>query len=91
MIAWNTVYMVAANDRLRIDGQPVEESDLGHLSPCRYERINRLPVPAGAGLRASVGFCPFAGKAKPPDLLSHDPKFTLCVRSKQHYTNGGRG
>jgi hypothetical protein len=40
VIAWNTVYMAAALDRLRIDGHPVQESDLSHLSPCRYEHIN---------------------------------------------------
>jgi TnpA family transposase len=40
VIAWNTVYMAAAIDRLRIDGHPVQESDLSHLSPCRYEHIN---------------------------------------------------
>ena len=39
-IAWNTVYMAAAIDRLRIDGHPVQESDLTHLSPCRHEHIN---------------------------------------------------
>jgi TnpA family transposase len=40
VIAWNTVYLAAALDRLRIDGHPVQESDLSHLSPCRYEHIN---------------------------------------------------
>jgi hypothetical protein len=40
VIAWNTVYMAAALDRLRIDGHLVQESDLAHLSPCRYEHIN---------------------------------------------------
>ena len=28
VIAWNTVYMAAAIDRLRIDGHPVQEADL---------------------------------------------------------------
>ena len=40
VIAWNTVYMTAAIDRLRIDGHSVLESDLAHLSPCRFEHIN---------------------------------------------------
>jgi TnpA family transposase len=40
VIAWNTVYMTAAIDRLRINGHPVQEADLAHLSPCRYEHIN---------------------------------------------------
>jgi hypothetical protein len=40
VIAWNTVYVAAALDRLRIVRHPVQESDLTHLSPCRYEHIN---------------------------------------------------
>ena len=40
VIAWNTVYMAAALDRVRIDGHPVQDADLPHLSPCRYEHIN---------------------------------------------------
>ena len=40
VIAWNTFYMSAAIDRLRIDGHPVQDPDLAHLSPCRYEHIN---------------------------------------------------
>jgi hypothetical protein len=40
VIAWNTVYMAAAIDRLRINWHPVQETDLAHLSPCRYEQIN---------------------------------------------------
>jgi TnpA family transposase len=40
VIAWNTVYMGAAIDRLRIDGHPVQDVDLAHLSRCPYEHIN---------------------------------------------------
>jgi TnpA family transposase len=40
VIAWNTVYMSAAIERLRIEGHPIQEADLAHLSPCRYEHIN---------------------------------------------------
>lgn len=40
VIAWNTVYMAAAIEQLRLDGHAVQESDLPHLSPCRYEHIN---------------------------------------------------
>jgi hypothetical protein len=40
VIAWNTVYIAAAIDRLRIDGHPVQDADLAHVSPCRYEHIN---------------------------------------------------
>jgi hypothetical protein len=32
--------LAAAIERLRIEGHPVQESDLAHLSPCRYEHIN---------------------------------------------------
>ena len=76
VIAWNTVYMAAAIDRLRIDGHPVQEADLAHLSPCRYEHINPYGKYAfevsedlrGAKLRPlrpgrprlSVVFCPSA-------------------------------
>ena len=40
VIAWNTVYVAAAIDRLRINGHPVQEADLVHRSPCRDENIN---------------------------------------------------
>ena len=40
MIAWNTVYMAAAIDRLRIDGHPVQESDLATCHRAGYEHIN---------------------------------------------------
>ena len=40
VIAWNTVYMSAVIERLRIEGHPIQEADLAHLSPCRYEHIN---------------------------------------------------
>jgi hypothetical protein len=40
VIAWDTVYMAAAVDRLRIDGHAVQETDPGHLTPCRYENIS---------------------------------------------------
>ncbi len=40
MIAWNTVYMTAVLEQLQQEGYPVNESDLEHLSPARYEHIN---------------------------------------------------
>ena len=40
VIAWNTVYMAAAIDQLRAEGQTVNEEDMAHLSPARYEHIN---------------------------------------------------
>jgi hypothetical protein len=40
VIAWNTVYMAAEIERLGIDAHRVQQSELAHLSPCRYEHIN---------------------------------------------------
>jgi hypothetical protein len=35
-----TVYMQAVLDRLSTEGLPVEEDDLAHLSPARFEHVN---------------------------------------------------
>jgi len=40
VILWNTVYMAAAVDQLPQEGYPVQESDLAHIWPTRYEHIN---------------------------------------------------
>jgi len=40
VITWNTIYMAAAIDQLKAEGFPVQESDLQHLWPTRYEHIN---------------------------------------------------
>lgn len=40
VVAWNTVYMAAALDQLREEGHPVDDEDVAHLSPVRYEHIN---------------------------------------------------
>ena len=40
MIAWNTVYMALALQRLRDDGFDVRDDDVARLSPARYEHIN---------------------------------------------------
>jgi TnpA family transposase len=37
---WNTVYMQAVLDHLRAGGHPLQEDDLVHLSPARFEHIN---------------------------------------------------
>lgn len=37
---WNTVYMQAALDQLRIEGYEINEDDIPHLSPARSEHIN---------------------------------------------------
>jgi TnpA family transposase len=40
VVAWNTIYMMAALDALTAEGYAVEGDDLVHLSPARYEHIN---------------------------------------------------
>ena len=40
IILWNTIYMAAILDDLRQKGYPVNEEDIAHLSPARFEHIN---------------------------------------------------
>jgi TnpA family transposase len=40
VIVWNTVYMTEAVAQLKREGYPVNESDLAHIWPSRYEHIN---------------------------------------------------
>ncbi len=40
VIAWNTVYIQAVLDQLRAEGCGIEDADVLHLSPARYEHIN---------------------------------------------------
>lgn len=40
VVVWNTVYMQAAIAQLRQEGFPIQDEDLAHLSPARYEHIN---------------------------------------------------
>jgi TnpA family transposase len=40
VILWNTVYMAEAIAQLKREGSPVNESDLPHIWPTRYEHIN---------------------------------------------------
>jgi len=40
VVVWNTVYMQAVLDQLRAEGYRVQEEDLAHLSPARFEHIN---------------------------------------------------
>jgi len=35
-----TVYMQAVLDQLRTEGGPLQEDDLAHLSPARFEHLN---------------------------------------------------
>jgi TnpA family transposase len=40
IVLWNTVYMAEAVEQLKREGYPVNESDLAHVWPTRYEHIN---------------------------------------------------
>lgn len=40
IVVWNTVYMQVAIQHLRNSGYEINEADLEHLSPVRYEHIN---------------------------------------------------
>lgn len=41
VITWNTVYMAAILEQLKAEGYEIQEDDLQHISPARYEHINR--------------------------------------------------
>jgi TnpA family transposase len=40
VIVWNTVYMWAVMEQLKKEGHQIEEADVKHLSPARYEHLN---------------------------------------------------
>ena len=40
VIVWNTVYMAEVVAQLKREGSPIQESDLAHIWPTRYEHIN---------------------------------------------------
>jgi TnpA family transposase len=40
VILWNTVYMAEVVEQLKREGYPVNESDLAHVWPTRYEHVN---------------------------------------------------
>ena len=42
VVVWNTVYMKQVIAQLPAEGYPVQGEDLTHLSPARFEHINRL-------------------------------------------------
>jgi len=42
VVVWNTVYMQAAITQLRKEGHAIADEDIKHLSPARFEHINRL-------------------------------------------------
>jgi TnpA family transposase len=41
VVVWNTRYIAAVADALREEGREVRDEDLAHLSPTRFEHINR--------------------------------------------------
>jgi len=41
VIVWNTRYIQAIIDQLEQEGYTVDESDLVHISPCRFDHINK--------------------------------------------------
>lgn len=41
VVVWNTRYIQAVADALRDEGQQVRDEDLVHLSPTRFEHVNR--------------------------------------------------
>lgn len=42
VVLWNTVYLQQVIEALRAEGVEVRDEDLGHLSPARFEHLNRL-------------------------------------------------
>lgn len=40
VVVWNTVYIARVIDELRTEGHEVDDEDIAHLSPARYEHIN---------------------------------------------------
>jgi hypothetical protein len=40
VVVWNAVYMWEAIEQLRREGRQINEADIKHLSPARYEHIN---------------------------------------------------
>jgi len=41
IIVWNTVYMQSVIDQLKEEGYVIDLTDLSHISPCRFEHINK--------------------------------------------------
>jgi hypothetical protein len=42
IVLWNTIYMEAALNQLRLEGQQVYEADVARLSPLIHDHINML-------------------------------------------------
>jgi TnpA family transposase len=41
IIIWNTKYMEAVIEQLKLEGYKINEEDLRHISPCRFDHINK--------------------------------------------------
>ena len=41
VIIWNTRYIQEIISQLKIDGHNIYDEDIEHLSPCRFEHINK--------------------------------------------------
>ncbi|MEK7400575.1 MAG: Tn3 family transposase, partial [Candidatus Poribacteria bacterium] len=41
VIVWNTRYIQAIIEQLRKEGYTVDENDLTHVSPCRFDHVNK--------------------------------------------------
>ena len=42
IVLWNTIYMQAALEQLRVEGYPIVEADIAHLNPHIHAHINML-------------------------------------------------
>jgi hypothetical protein len=42
IVLWNTIYIQAALDQLRVEGFPVSDADIPHLNPHIHEHIRML-------------------------------------------------
>jgi rRNA maturation protein Nop10 len=41
VIVWNTRYIQAIIEQLQKEGYTVDENDLTHVSPCRFDHVNK--------------------------------------------------
>lgn len=41
IIVWNTRYMQLIIDQLKVAGYSITDDDLAHISPCRFNHINK--------------------------------------------------
>lgn len=68
VVLWNTVYFQQVIDTLRAEGMQVSAEDLAHLSPARFEHLNRLgkyTFPRAVEMQHN-GFRPLRTPTQPP-------------------------